>query len=321
MLLVTLPTAPAQGMPSYSTGAAGAAAAAAHSARYACLWRPAAKHSSILQRSSTRCPAEFVRLIKDPAATHIELKGNIVFSSEYFPPQNANDQSKGINITHKVARMTVAAEAAAAAVVSTGRLERWRQQQWFRVTAAVGTVWVAVRAVRLPAHLLPAPALRLRRAAMSGLSCIPATHVHLQVEIRACTSAQDPVIVDINNALQQVYVYGSMVWAGSIKFINTFPSPRRGGLFALVSVLSVEGDGVIEFRVRRRKVGCQCVRVQEAAAAALPPVLTSSALCRAVVCGGSQVCGSSLGGFVSKHTLPAQGTPHPRVPVLTACLC
>lgn len=95
-------------------------------------------HSSILQRYSTRCPAEFVRLIKDPAATHIELKGNIVFSSEFFPPENANDQSKGIKIEHQVggvprschppvAHMMAAAEAAAAAAVSTGCLERWRQ--------------------------------------------------------------------------------------------------------------------------------------------------------------------------------------------------
>lgn len=51
-----------------------------------------------------RCPADFVRLIKDPAATHIELKGDIVFTNEFFPPENANDQSKGINVTHKVCR-------------------------------------------------------------------------------------------------------------------------------------------------------------------------------------------------------------------------
>jgi hypothetical protein len=71
----------------------------------------------------------------------------------------------------------------------------------------------------------------------------------VQVEIRACSSAQDPVIVDVNKALQQVYVYGEMVWQGSIKFINSFNSPRRGGLFELVSVLSVEGDGLIAFKV------------------------------------------------------------------------
>jgi hypothetical protein len=40
-----------------------------------------------------------------------------------------------------------------------------------------------------------------------------------------------------------------MVWQGSIKFINSFNSPRRGGLFELVSVLSVEGDGLIAFKV------------------------------------------------------------------------
>lgn len=48
------------------------------------------------------CAADFVRLIQDPAATHIELKGDIVFTHDYFPPENAHDKSKGINITHKV---------------------------------------------------------------------------------------------------------------------------------------------------------------------------------------------------------------------------
>lgn len=48
------------------------------------------------------CCADFVRLIQDPAATQIELKGDIVFTHDYFPPANAHDQSKGINITHKV---------------------------------------------------------------------------------------------------------------------------------------------------------------------------------------------------------------------------
>jgi hypothetical protein len=46
--------------------------------------------------------ADLVRLLKDPAATHVELKGDIVFSHDLFPPENANDKSKGINITHKV---------------------------------------------------------------------------------------------------------------------------------------------------------------------------------------------------------------------------
>jgi hypothetical protein len=55
--------------------------------------------------------------------------------------------------------------------------------------------------------------------------------------------------VDVNNLLQQVYVYGLMEWQGSIKFINSFPSPRKGGMFALVSVLSVERDGIVEFKV------------------------------------------------------------------------
>lgn len=48
---------------------------------------------------------------------------------------------------------------------------------------------------------------------------------------------------------QQIYVYGNMTWQGSIKFINPFPSPRRGGMVELISVLSAEGDGKVEFRV------------------------------------------------------------------------
>jgi hypothetical protein len=52
----------------------------------------------------TTC-ADFVRLLKDPAATHIELKGNLVFSPDHFPPENAHDQSKGINVTHRVSCM------------------------------------------------------------------------------------------------------------------------------------------------------------------------------------------------------------------------
>jgi hypothetical protein len=55
--------------------------------------------------------------------------------------------------------------------------------------------------------------------------------------------------VDVNNLLPQVYVYGVMEWQGSIKFVNSFPSPSRGGMFAIVSVLSAERDGVIGFKV------------------------------------------------------------------------
>jgi hypothetical protein len=136
--------------------------------------------------------------------------------------------------------------------------------------------------------------------------------VHLQVEIRACTSTQDPIIVDINNAMQQVYVFGTMVWAGSIKFINTFPSPRRGGMFALVSVLSVEGNGSVEFRVRSRPDGPAAAstgssgwdmgRKAAAAAAALAPVLTNSAACCATVCAGV----SSVANFLAAVCLGTQ---------------
>eukprot|EP00775_Hariotina_reticulata_P011706 gene11706-11851_t len=112
---------------------------------------------------------EFKRLLSDPAATHIELKGDIKFEESLFPPENANNKSRGLNITHKV-------------------------------------------------------------------------------EIRACGQDSDrPIIVDINNLQQQIYVYGFMRWHGNMKIINSFPSPRRAGLFPLVSILSVEDEGIIEF--------------------------------------------------------------------------
>jgi hypothetical protein len=55
--------------------------------------------------------------------------------------------------------------------------------------------------------------------------------------------------VDVNNLQQQIYVYGEMRWEGNIKFINSFPSQRRAGLFPLISILSVEQDGIIAFKV------------------------------------------------------------------------
>jgi hypothetical protein len=44
----------------------------------------------------------FVRLIKDPAVTRIELTNSILFTEELFPPEHANNQSLGINVTHSV---------------------------------------------------------------------------------------------------------------------------------------------------------------------------------------------------------------------------
>jgi hypothetical protein len=72
-----------------------------------------------------------------------------------------------------------------------------------------------------------------------------------QVTIRACTGdVSKPIIVDVNNLQQQIYVYGEMRWEGNIKFINSFPSQRRAGLFPLISILSVEQNGIIAFKVR-----------------------------------------------------------------------
>eukprot|EP00878_Enallax_costatus_P022137 GHUV01023476.1.p1 GENE.GHUV01023476.1~~GHUV01023476.1.p1 ORF type:complete len:648 (+),score=136.49 GHUV01023476.1:46-1944(+) len=113
--------------------------------------------------------AEFQRLLSDMAVTHIELKGDVVLTPDLFPPENANDKSKGMNISH-------------------------------------------------------------------------------HVEIRACTGdINNPIIVDINNLQQQIYVYGFVRWAGNIKFTNSYPSPRRAGLYPLISILSVEENGIIEF--------------------------------------------------------------------------
>lgn len=79
------------------------------------------------------------------------------------------------------------------------------------------------------------------------LSC--GCHV-LQVEIRACTSRDAPIVVDANNVFRQVYVDGHMTWQGTIKFINSFPSIRRAGLWVLISVLSIEDAGRICMNVR-----------------------------------------------------------------------
>ena len=78
--------------------------------------------------------------------------------------------------------------------------------------------------------------------------------------IRACTGdASNPIVVDVSNLQQQIYVYGEMRWEGNIKFVNSFPSQRRAGLFPLISVLSVEQDGIIGFKVCTR-VYCLVLR-------------------------------------------------------------
>lgn len=46
--------------------------------------------------------ADFVRLIQDPTVTQIELVGDLLFSNDIFPPENAHDISKGINVSHEV---------------------------------------------------------------------------------------------------------------------------------------------------------------------------------------------------------------------------
>jgi hypothetical protein len=70
-----------------------------------------------------------------------------------------------------------------------------------------------------------------------------------QVEIRACTSRDAPIIIDCNNIFRQFYINGSVTWRGSIKFINSYPSPRRGGLWELPSPISIEDAGQIHMKV------------------------------------------------------------------------
>eukprot|EP00879_Flechtneria_rotunda_P008456 GHRR01008858.1.p1 GENE.GHRR01008858.1~~GHRR01008858.1.p1 ORF type:complete len:979 (+),score=314.62 GHRR01008858.1:172-3108(+) len=91
------------------------------------------------------------------------------------------------------------------------------------------------------------------RASAIATSCVGCQlfarlYAAMQVNIRACQDPRRPIIVDINNKQQQIYVYGRITWSGTIKFINSFPSPRRAGLAPLISVLSVEQDGIISFQ-------------------------------------------------------------------------
>jgi hypothetical protein len=174
---------------------------------------------------------ELLRLLKDPAATQIELQGDMLFSTDLFPPENAHNKAKGLNISHEVCN----------AACSGGSLPG---TLWLRGAATAGS-WHAHAQLWGAYRLTPTAA-----AAVAHAPNPPTTHE--QVSIRACRSPSAPVVVDVNNLLQQVYVYGRMSWQGSIRFINSFPSPRRAGLFPLISILSVERDGVIEFKVRRQ---------------------------------------------------------------------
>jgi hypothetical protein len=80
--------------------------------------------------------------------------------------------------------------------------------------------------------------------------------VHLQVEVRACSKhAARPIIVDVAGLSPSICVSGYLRFQGTIKFINSAPLPERAGLWPLLSVLSAEGNGVMEFEVGRRKAG------------------------------------------------------------------
>jgi hypothetical protein len=99
----------------------------------------------------------------------------------------------------------------------------------------------------------PAAVAAVAAAAFTMPCCV-------QVVVRACTGDPSrPIIVDVNNLQQQIYVYGAIRWEGNIKFVNSWPSPRRGGLFPLISVLSVEGNGTIEFQVRWQPSASHCM--------------------------------------------------------------
>jgi hypothetical protein len=70
-----------------------------------------------------------------------------------------------------------------------------------------------------------------------------------QVEIRACTSRESPIIVDCNNVFSQFFVEGNMTWRGTIKFINSYPSMRRAGLWELISPFHIDKAGQLHFQV------------------------------------------------------------------------
>jgi hypothetical protein len=80
---------------------------------------------------------------------------------------------------------------------------------------------------------------------------------HGQVEIRACTSRESPIIVDCNHVYSQFFVDGIMTWRGTIKFINSYPSLRRAGLWELISPLHIEKAGQLHFQVSRTAPGSE----------------------------------------------------------------
>lgn len=47
-------------------------------------------------------PAEWIRLVKDPAVRQIQLTGDIAFSPDLFPHEHSNDRTKGVNVSHNV---------------------------------------------------------------------------------------------------------------------------------------------------------------------------------------------------------------------------
>jgi hypothetical protein len=130
-------------------------------------------------------------------------------------------------------------------------------------------------------------------------SCrVPLIHAMLhsfmspQVAIRSCSGPDNPIVVDVNNIFRQVYVWGNMSWQGSIRFKNSFPSPRRGGLWALISVLSIEQAGVIQMLVSTDVWQTHAVTMHVTTRSM--PALVSDAAALAVCLAGAPIPGARV---------------------------
>lgn len=105
--------------------------------------------------------------------------------------------------------------------------------------AASQHLWQSIQSPRNPGHYpqcctcslhissLTLVVLHFTESPPPMLNLLRAIH---QVTIRACTGdASQPIIVDVNNLQQQIYVYGEMRWEGNIKFVNSFPRSGAPG--------------------------------------------------------------------------------------------
>lgn len=76
-------------------------------------------------------PAEWMRLVSDPAVRQIQLTGDIAFSPDLFPPEQSNDKNRGVNVSHKVSP----AAARAAWLACQGQVQAARFQGMYEQPA------------------------------------------------------------------------------------------------------------------------------------------------------------------------------------------